>query len=255
MWTGFFGMRNQVLAITISSGSLNVNLRTLANAAGYLGTVPATLTFTVPSGGLVRATSTALAAITTGSFPSNATLILVNNGVIHGMGGQGGNGGTICGNSTAGSAGGPGIDLNHALTIDNISGYIFGGGGGGGGGSSGFGFTFPYGGGGGGGAGGGSPGSTNTTFGATSGTFGTTGISGTGGTGGTSGGIGTGGDGGNGGGFGASGATSTAGGKNGGAWCGEIRAGGAAGNAIRLIGNSVTWLGGNNASQVKGGVS
>lgn len=186
-----------------------------------------------------------------------------------------------------GNVGGHAINLQRSISIDNTaSGKIFGGGGGGGGG---LGYAYSYdgttgytmqGGGGGGGAGGGAGGTRNPLLKGTNKFYGADGAAGsTSGTGtsgvGAAGSISTsnaggagGGSAGGSGGFGANyvvanlkaggggggGGYGSAGGNGGGAGFVGFTVGiaGAAGNAIKRNGNSVTWIAGNNATQVKG---
>lgn len=212
--------------------------------------------------------------IGTGSWASGSSLKIVNNGYITGGGGNGGSG-QECNSSTlvvAGpSVGGPAgsaISLGLPTTIDNTNGYIYGGGGGGGGGSaaalqSSAPFTTRAGGGGGGGGagggGGGAGGSANDgglydgQNGGSGGTDSTS--SGQGGPGGAGGlnFVGTvGGVGGDGGDWGQAGNTGGTGTPN---FASNGAGGGSNGSAVVTNGNSLTWLGGNNGTQVKGGES
>jgi hypothetical protein len=149
-------------SFTISSNQQEANLRTLALAAGWDGTIP--VNATVGAGVYVWSDNTSVAGLTIdGSWPGGVTL--TNNGYIIGKGGQGGsNGGT-----TAGAPGGPAISLGINATIVNNSGAFIAGGGGGGGGNLA---------GGGGGAGGGNGGAgrfLSTTAGGSIGSSGSTG--------------------------------------------------------------------------------
>lgn len=135
----FYGAKKAfVFNATISSSTLNYNLKNAAIAAGWNQTDPLIATVTINSGVYVGSSSTGTYAFSTGSsFPAGSTLTLTNNGYIVGCSGAGGTGKGNLYNSTvvAGSAGGGG---GHALlaqayiTIYNY-GYIAGGGGGGGG--------------------------------------------------------------------------------------------------------------------------
>ncbi len=110
--------------ITIS-GSGPVNLRALADAAGYLGG-DATITF-VNNGTLTGAGGSQQqsggAAVDTGAWPGNVALSLTldNNGAIRGGGGGG-----------WGGSGGDAIYVRAPISIDNAGGTIQAGGGGGG---------------------------------------------------------------------------------------------------------------------------
>jgi YD repeat-containing protein len=131
------------------TGAGPVNLRALANTAGYDGARNATITFTVASGVTITGAAGAInggnggIAIDTGDWPSGFTisLALQNAGTIRGGGGGGGKGaggdssipGPIAGGN--GGQGGDALYARLALTITN-SGTIQAGGGGGGGGGA-----------------------------------------------------------------------------------------------------------------------
>lgn len=237
--------------VTISTTQANLNAYTAFGSPSGSGTYR----LIINSGVRIYATSTATAALVAGSFPAGSTLIIVNNGDIIGKGGNGGNGGTIS-TGSPGSAGGDAISLSTGYTvqIDNTNGNVWAGGGGGGGGG--------IGGGGRGGGGGGGKSSDDSTssggsFGATSATGGNRTTAGSGATGETSCETNEGGTFCQTGGTGGSGGDHGAAGSNGGTGDGGVSggAGGAAGRAVRLNGNSVTWLGGNTSAKVKGAVS
>ena len=121
---------NLAFDLTISSNQANVNLRTLALAAGWDQELP--VIATIADGVAIYSTSTGSYALTiNGAWAGGVTL--VNNGVIVGRGGNGGAGGNG-GNGGAGTAGGPALSVSSAVYIDNTNGIIGGGGGGGGGG-------------------------------------------------------------------------------------------------------------------------
>lgn len=96
----------------------------------------------VPSGVIVGSSSVNQFAMTTGLWPSGATINLYINGYIVGKGGNGGDGASckwsdtggavITQNATQGQDGGPALEVLHPISIDN-QGVIGGGGGGGGG--------------------------------------------------------------------------------------------------------------------------
>jgi hypothetical protein len=128
---------NQTIAIT---GTGPVNLRTLADTAGYNGTQNATVTFTLASG--VTITGAAGApnggiAIDTGTWPTASftiTLTIQISGKVYGGGARGGVGAV----NPHGGAGGSGGDAIHcrlpiSITV-NSGGEVRAGGGGGGGG-------------------------------------------------------------------------------------------------------------------------
>lgn len=92
----------------------------------------------VEQGALIGSTSTATPAFTQGTFPSGATLYLINFGRIVGMGGKGGDGGQVvivdpCFFNQGGDGlnGGPALSLSTDAKIDTLYGIIGGGGGGG----------------------------------------------------------------------------------------------------------------------------
>ena len=236
----FYGSTNRVaIALTISSTTQSYNI--FSNRGGTYSAGISDVTLTVQA--IVG--STGASAIDTGNqWTSGDTVKIINNSQIVGRGGAGGAGGGQNAQGGAGSAGQPAIVLGINTTIQNNGGNIRGGGGGGGGGK-GAQVTQPVkggqliqqfaGGGGGGGQGqqGGAAGS-----GTGAGQAGS--ISGAGG-GGT--GQSPAGNGGAGGGFGQAGQ----GGGNSGA------SGGAAGKAINLAGNQVTYEDG--SGNVQGAVS
>ena len=236
----FYGSTNRVaIALTISSTTQSYNI--FSNRGGTYSAGISDVTLTVQA--IVG--STGASAIDTGNqWTSGDTVKIINNSQIVGRGGAGGAGGGQNAQGSAGSAGQPAIVLGINTTIQNNGGNIRGGGGGGGGGK-GAQVTQPVkggqliqqfaGGGGGGGQGqqGGAAGS-----GTGAGQAGS--ISGAGG-GGT--GQSPAGNGGAGGGFGQAGQ----GGGNSGA------SGGAAGKAINLAGNQVTFEDG--SGNVQGAVS
>ena len=233
--------------LTISTDQTSYNIKSQAGNP----TVASLIIVTVNSG--IR-----IAHIKSGALVTGTKIRIINNGCIFGDGGPGGNGGnsqaTVINPGSVGGAGGIAIEMevsSLALEIDNTNGYILGGGAGGKGGDSAW---HPLGdaagGGGGGGAGGG--------------VFGDAGTGGSGtpfaqngssshlphwnvsywddGFPGGSNEIGLGGAGGHD--FYVDGAA----GANGGAY-------GTSGKAVHLNGNPITWLGGNNSTQVKGAVS
>ncbi len=249
------------IAAQLPSNEVNVRLfERLGSPAGAV-----TINVTVPAGVTISSQTPATAALDLTGFASGSTINLINNGLIHGAGGDGGNGGGIwdqgagLGNGDYQNAGdglaggiavlGPGSGIT--CNIYNANGRIWGGGGGGGGGGILLGGAgIANGGGGAGGAGGGRLGrgsrSGSGSF-ATDGSNGSTGRNGVGGTGGigaTSG--GTGGNGGNGGTFGVAGdpGTSTAPG-----------AAGAAGKAVEFNGGSASVISGAGAPNILGAVS
>lgn len=124
--------------INLTSGT-TVNLRTVADAAGYTGASDATITFNVPSGVTITGSNFGSQGIDTGSWPSGYTitlaLVVQNGGKVLGGGGLGGTGGSG-GSGEPGSAGGDAIFCRVPLSITiDAGGEVKAGGGGGGGGA------------------------------------------------------------------------------------------------------------------------
>jgi len=125
---------------TISSDTTNYNLKSAAIAAGWDQTVPLVATITINAGVYVYSTSTGSYAFDTGSsFFAGSTLALINNGIILGRGGDGGQGAfynsgtdSIVGANRNGTTAGPAFIARYAISVTN-NGTIGGGGGGGGG--------------------------------------------------------------------------------------------------------------------------
>jgi hypothetical protein len=129
--------------INLTSGAA-VNLRTVANTAGYTGTSDATITFKVPNAVVCRglAGKPGGFGIDTGTWPTGSytialTLIVESGGIVDGGGGNGGTGG----NGGPGGTGGTGGDaiyvrvpMTGGITINSGGTVRRGGGGGGGGG-------------------------------------------------------------------------------------------------------------------------
>lgn len=262
----------RLIELTISTTQTNVyNLRTAAGNPSDVVEVRLTVNADCPFG-IDQGTG----------WAAGSLCVIDNNAGIYGAGGNGGGGGGayILGGSSvlscagSGQAGDDALILRLPTTIDNADGYIFGGGGGGGGGgsvadsnpfSSG---TARAGGGGGGGGRGyanafggafgetGSPSAGAGPYDGVDGSAGSSAAAGAGGAGGIS--FGNfGGAGGNGGDWGQDG-------DSGGVGSGPVipsgcgftglgnGPGGAAGYAVRLNGNSLTWAAGNTADRVKG---
>lgn len=237
------------IARLISANASDVNMAALFGNPVAAGTY----VLTINSGVRVTASSTATAALTTGTFPAGSTVKIVNNGYIIGAGGAGGSSPTTIATGGAGGAGGPALWLSTSVSLDNTNGAIYGGGGGGGSGGNGSAGIMGIRRGGGGGGGAGEPGGA----GGAGGNLGTIGST-VGGAGGATlymfaeGSLPWGGAGGAGGNYGQPGASGAQGNSTL-AWS-YGGTGGAAGSAILKNGNTITWLGGNNTSQVKGAV-
>lgn len=243
---------NTPTLLTISSDTANYNIATaLGNPTSAKNVI-----LTINSGVKVYSNSTSQPALDTGTLPSGSTVTVINNGTVVGKGGAGGNGGSNGNpNAVSGGIGGNAINAQLSITVNNTSGNVFGGGGGGGGGGA---STYAGGVSGAGGGGGGGGAGTACGIGGTGGVgdpyngiAGTAGCS-TGGAGGA-GGIGFGGNGGNGGSGGDYGVSGNSGQNGtGNSPVGLGGTGGTAGQAVKLNGNIITWLGGNNSTQVKG---
>lgn len=117
--------------IILGSNLRNINLRTIYDSLFPTPTGTTKAKFIVDVGVVIGSTSISTDSLDTGSWPAGALVTLVNKGYVVGKGGNGSNGNT----SSAGEAGGDGINLSYALTLDN-QGIIGGGGGGGGNGAS-----------------------------------------------------------------------------------------------------------------------
>ena len=135
-----YGKSNRVTAsATISSDTANYTVNT-AKASGYVAG-KTDFTLTINAGVFVYSGSTGTPALTVDtSWAAGDTVTIINNGIIQGMGGNGGTGGYWAAgypNGQSGSAGGNALTAQRATIINNSSGVIAGGGGGGGGGSSG----------------------------------------------------------------------------------------------------------------------
>lgn len=127
--SNFYGKSN-AFSFTISANTANANLRTLAVAAGW--NQSSKVVATINSGIYVYSTSTGTPAMTVnGSFPGGVEI--VNNGIIIGRGGNGGNG--AYSSPVNGYGGGVALSVSVPLSITNNSSIGGGGGGGGGGGA------------------------------------------------------------------------------------------------------------------------
>jgi len=240
-------------AVTLVITSTQTGTYNLFAAAGYPGSL-LDVYLTINAGVVLEA------GLTGTGFPAGSTITIVNNGRIAGTGGYGGPGAGVNNSPysfivpSAPGAGGHAIETNVSTIIDNTGGEIFGGGGGGGSGTA---HRSPAGGpytnyaaaGG----GGGGQGYNNAAGGA--GGFAPAFHFGNSGAAGSSAGPGAPGSSyvpagasGDGGGWGGAGGTGGYG-----DWeYGDAYLGGAAGNAVKTNGGGVTWLGGNNGTQVKG---
>lgn len=122
---------DEELTIRIGADVNNINIRAIFDEL-FPAADPEdeTVRFIVEEGVVVGSTSTASAAIRTGSWPSTTQLILDNRGVIAGRGGHGAYAGGTGGHVGTGGNGGVAVVMQSNLTLVNLG--IIGGGGGGG---------------------------------------------------------------------------------------------------------------------------
>jgi hypothetical protein len=114
----------------------NINIKTAIGGSYVAGHT--TVNLTVSSGAILGSTSTSTYTLDTGTgWVSGDIINIINNGYIIGKGGRGGTGGSVGWWGESGYSGGPSINLQFAVNIDNTNGYIYSGGGGGGGGGGG----------------------------------------------------------------------------------------------------------------------
>ncbi len=126
---------NPKINLTISTNVFDYNIRNAAISAGWNGTDVVDITLTIAGGVFVRASSTDTYALDSGApWPTGSSLIIINNGFIMGKGGNGGVGGGLGIYATHGGHGGTALNIQRNTTVDNTNGFILGGGGGGGGG-------------------------------------------------------------------------------------------------------------------------
>lgn len=119
-FSDFYGSTSEFTITLTANRSTPTNLRTLAVNAGW----DQRDFLKVINNAILSSNTTATAALTiAGDFPNG--VMLINNGAIMGMGGQGGD--TL----QAGKPGGPAIYVTSDVTIDNPGGIAGGGGGGG----------------------------------------------------------------------------------------------------------------------------
>lgn len=231
------GSGSNVWTLTISSDTANVNIKDELEALYGTMTTAVDAVVTVNSGVRVYSTTDGQPAMYTGSgWPSGSKLRLNNYGKIRGRGGEGG------GMEAGGDTGSDALELAINVTIDqSTTGNLFGGGGGGGGGEKAPGAENVPGGGGGG------QGDVGGTGGVSSGNSGQNGSASAPGEPGD--GINAASGGGRGGYWGTYGSYGGAYGSEG------PLPGGAPGYAVRKNGKSITWVAGNNATQVKGSVA
>jgi hypothetical protein len=118
----------------VDSNITNYNLYARANARiGYTGATPLRATVRVLTNVVVGSTSAATPSMQIPSLPTDSIVILYNQGLILGKGGNGGAGSALTAGG-AGSSGGPALQLSYPTTLQNTG--VIGGGGGGGGGST-----------------------------------------------------------------------------------------------------------------------
>ena len=124
------GHESDILVLTVSSTTSNLNVLTLATASGFSndGTSPKQIQLNINSGVTVSGTGSS-PAITTGALHATTTLTITNAGTVSSYTGST--------SSTAGQAGGTGgnaLEVNNAGTTQVTNTGTFGSGGGGGGG-------------------------------------------------------------------------------------------------------------------------
>lgn len=129
--SNFYGSTSQFFVNITSNLATPQNLRTLAVDAGWDEDAP--LVFVVDSGVFISSNTTATPALTVDGEYANGVQ-LINNGIIVGMGGAGGDGIWYTGGGTPGSPGGGALFVSSLISITN-NGFILGGGGGGAGGA------------------------------------------------------------------------------------------------------------------------
>lgn len=100
---------------------------------GYTGATPLRATVRVLTNVVVGSTSVATPSMQIPSLPTDSIVILYNQGLILGKGGDGG-AGAAWASGGAGTSGGPALQLSYPTTLQNTG--VIGGGGGGGGGST-----------------------------------------------------------------------------------------------------------------------
>ena len=126
----FFGASNRaVIGITISSSTQGYN--TYSNRGDCYAAGSSDLTYTVNPGVVVGSDGTSAAMLVPSQFNASDTVTILNRGKILGTGVTGGAGGT-CPPSAPGQAGGNAINIQRNITVQNAQGLIGGGGGGGG---------------------------------------------------------------------------------------------------------------------------
>jgi len=128
----FYGSANRVqIALTLAANTYNYDVYTNRGPTYAAGS--SDITVTVNPGVIVGSTANpTYAMLVPSSFNPGDTVTIVNNGVIQGRGGNGGNG-SPAGGATPGAGGGSALYVNRPTTVTN-NGTIAGGGGGGGGG-------------------------------------------------------------------------------------------------------------------------
>ena len=109
------------IELVVSSNTQNYHVFSKAGSPSF----PVHIQVTVQSGVTISSSSATLPAFTTSQLPAGTQVELINNGTIHGRGGNG-----AC--SGDGQDGGDAIKMTVDLLITNTNGAIYGGGGGGG---------------------------------------------------------------------------------------------------------------------------
>ena len=150
----FYGAQNRAsVNLTLTAPTLNYDVYNNAAPSPLYVAGNTDVTLTIPSGVTVGSSSTGTAALVVpNAFNPGDTVTIINNGAVHGRGGDGGSGASFP--AGPGASGGTAISVSRPVTINNPA-TVAGGGGGGGGGAT---RPRPFAGGGGGGGGAGTNG-------------------------------------------------------------------------------------------------
>lgn len=125
-YVGVGGTWRKIYAsLTISSNIRNYNVFDMAGNPAS----PCTVVVKINPGVVVGSNATNAASMSTGAMPAGSTVIIINQGKIVGKGGDGGPGGGGLGSN--GLSGGDALSLACTVIIDNTGGIIGAGGGGG----------------------------------------------------------------------------------------------------------------------------
>lgn len=140
-----------VFNINSNRNELNVKSEILLNYPNWDAITPVNVEINIAPGVILGSSQPEVASLTISELPIGSTVIVVNNGIIMGSGGNGGAGGQINYNNDwtlnpdpsggflfesplSGLNGGTAVNATYTVTIDNTNGQIVAGGGGGAGG-------------------------------------------------------------------------------------------------------------------------